>query len=102
MLWQYGSEYLPSSELKYGLQVDSIAGEMGFQNGDHILKIGDVFFDWYNPGINRSEIAINNASTITILWDGEEKVIPVDPLFSHILTSYDYKDDFLVLLLIPV
>lgn len=102
MLWQYGSQYLPSSELKYGLQVDSIAAEMGLQNGDHILQIGAVPFDRYNPGIIRSEIAINNASTITVLRNGDEKVIPVDPRFTQILTSYDYKDAFLVAPRIPV
>src|SRR5690606_34342595 len=75
MLWQYGSEYLPSSELQYGLQVDSIAGEMGLQNGDKILAIGGVPWDRYNPGAIRSEIGINNASTITVERDGSEQVI---------------------------
>ena len=62
MLWQYGSEYLPTSELQYGLQVDSLAQDMGLQNGDKILEIGNVPFDRYNPGLIRSEIAINNAN----------------------------------------
>src|SRR5690625_6422133 len=79
-----------------------MGGEIGLRIGDHSLKIGDVFVDRYNPGIIRSEIAINNASTITILRDGEEKVIPVDPRFTQILTSYDYKDAFLVAPRMPV
>src|SRR5688572_13400441 len=49
MLWQYGSEYLPTSELKYGLQVDSLAQEMGLQPGDNIVKVGDLEFTRYNP-----------------------------------------------------
>lgn len=102
MLWAYGSEYLPSSELKYGLQVDSIAAEMGLQNGDNILQVGSAPFDRYNPGLLRSEIAINNANTITILRDGEEKILSVDPRFTQILTSYDYKDAFLIAPRMPV
>ena len=102
MLWQYGSEYLPSSELKYGLQVDSIAQEMGLQNGDHIIAVGDVPFDRYNPGLIRSEIGINNARTITVLRDGLEKTINIDPRFTQVLTSYEYKNAFLVAPRMPV
>ncbi len=102
MLWQYGSEYLPSSELKYGLQVDSIAQEMGLQNGDHILAVGNAPFDHYNPGLIRSEIGINNAKTITVMRDGSEKIIDIDPRFTQVLTSYEYKDAFLVAPRMPV
>lgn len=102
MLWQYGSEYLPSSELQYGLQVDSIAGEMGLQNGDKILAIGGVPWDRYNPGAIRSEIGINNASTITVERDGSEQVINIDPRFTQILTGYEFKDAYLVAPRMPV
>ncbi|WP_236970933.1 RIP metalloprotease RseP [Membranihabitans marinus] len=102
MLWQYGSEYLPTSELKYGLQVDSIGMEMGLQNGDNIIAIGDKEFDKFNPGIIRSEIAINNASSLKILRNGEETILPIDPKFTTILTSYDYKDAYIVAPRFPV
>lgn len=102
MLWQYGTEYLPTSELTYGLQVDSIGQEMGLQNGDKILTIGSVPFDRYNPGLIRSEIAINNAKTITVERDGTQKTLDIDPRFTQVLTSYEYKDAYLVAPRMPV
>ncbi|WP_236974604.1 RIP metalloprotease RseP [Membranihabitans maritimus] len=102
MLWQYGSEYLPTSELKYGLQVDSIAQEMGLQNGDKILSIGDVKFERYNPGVIRSEIAINNATTMEIERGGAQQTLQIDPRFTKVLTSYEYKDAYLVAPRMPV
>ena len=102
MLWQYGSEYLPADELKYGIQVDSLAQAMGLQNGDKILKVGDAPFDRYNPGLLRTEIGINNAQTITVNRDGREQVIDVDPRFTQILTGYEYKDAYLVAPRFPV
>lgn len=102
MLWQYGSEYLPTSELKYGLQVDSLAQEMGLQPGDNIVKVGDLEFTRYNPGIIRSEIGINNAKTITVDRSGSEVTIDVDPRFTQILTGYEFKDAYLVAPRMPV
>lgn len=102
MLWQYGSEYLPTSELKYGLQVDSLAQEMGLENGDKILSIGQAPFDRYNPGLIRTEIGINNAKTITVDRDGEVQTIDIDPRFTQILTAYEYKDAYLVAPRMPV
>lgn len=102
MLWQYGSEYLPTSELTYGLQVDSIGQELGLQNGDKILEIGEVPFERYNPGLIRTGIAIDNAKTITVERDGGKRILDVDPRFTQILTSYEYKDAYLVAPRMPV
>ncbi len=102
MLWQYGSEYLPTDELRYGLQVDSLAMEMGLQNGDRIVRIGETPFDRYNPGMLRSEIGINNAQSITLIRNGQEMTIDVDPRFTQILTGYEHKDAYLIAPRFPV
>lgn len=39
MLLTWGEQYLPTSELKYGITADSLAMEMGLRNGDKILTI---------------------------------------------------------------
>ncbi|HPG32808.1 MAG TPA: site-2 protease family protein, partial [Lentimicrobium sp.] len=33
MLWAWGEQYLPTSEVKYGIVADSVAQEMGLRNG---------------------------------------------------------------------
>ena len=39
MMAAYGEQYLPTSSIKYGIQVDSLGMEMGLQTGDKILSI---------------------------------------------------------------
>lgn len=39
MMAAFGEQYLPTSSVKYGIQVDSMGIEMGLQTGDKILSI---------------------------------------------------------------
>src|SRR6185295_5066438 len=39
ILFFNGEEYIPTANLKYGIAVDSIGWEMGFQNGDKVLAV---------------------------------------------------------------
>lgn len=39
MLWAWGEQYLPTSEAKFGISIDSVGREMGLQNGDKILTL---------------------------------------------------------------
>jgi len=39
MMASFGEQYLPTSSVKYGIQVDSMGIEMGLQTGDKILSI---------------------------------------------------------------
>ncbi len=39
MLTAIGEQYLPTSSVKYGITVDSLAYEMGLRNGDKILSV---------------------------------------------------------------
>ncbi|MBN1650115.1 MAG: RIP metalloprotease RseP [Bacteroidales bacterium] len=41
MMASFGEKYLPTSAVKYGIQVDSLGMEMGLQNGDKILSIDE-------------------------------------------------------------
>ncbi|MCD6091854.1 MAG: RIP metalloprotease RseP [Bacteroidales bacterium] len=41
MMAALGEKYLPTSAVKYGVQVDSLGMEMGLQNGDKILSIDE-------------------------------------------------------------
>lgn len=39
MMAAFGEQYLPTSSVKYGIQVDSLGIEMGLQTGDKILSV---------------------------------------------------------------
>lgn len=95
VLFVWGSAFLPNKNVEHGYYMDSLAKEMGLQDGDKILKIGDVDFDQYDTGLFRKEIVINDASTVTVERDGRNEVIQIDPKYVKILSSYEYKDAFL-------
>jgi len=95
VLFVWGSQYLPSSQVQYGYHMDSLALDMGLQHGDKILKVGDFDFNKYDVGAFRKEIVINDANTITIDRGGDISQIPVDEKFVRLLSSYEYKDVWL-------
>ena len=67
-LW--GEQYLPTSEVnKYGIVVDSLANEMGLQNGDRILAVNQQYVNDFNkiPMI----LILEEAKTIRVERDGQ-------------------------------
>jgi len=70
MLYTWGESYFPNENVTHGIYADSLGQVIGLQNGDKILKVGDVDFDKFNPLTVKKEIIVNNAPTITIDRDG--------------------------------
>lgn len=69
MLFTWGESYLPTAEVnKYGIAVDSMAMEMGLQDGDRILSIdGKYIDDFYQIPIT---LILNEAKSIQVERDG--------------------------------
>lgn len=67
ILWMWGEQYLPTSEVKYGIVADTMAEKMGLRDGDKILTIDNEYVeDFYKiPG----KIILDNAKTIQVLRD---------------------------------
>jgi regulator of sigma E protease len=95
VLFIWGSEFLPTKNVTYGYHVDSLAMQIGLQNGDKILAIGDRAFDQYDIGVFKKEIVINDAKTIKVERDGQMVDIPVKEEFVRKLSSYANKDAML-------
>jgi len=76
MLMVWGKEYLPTSEVKYGIQVDSLAMEIGLKDGDKILTIDQEYVEDFNA--IPKKIILDYAETIQVERDGEklDLVIP--------------------------
>ncbi|MBK8505787.1 MAG: RIP metalloprotease RseP [Saprospiraceae bacterium] len=91
-LFVWGSEYLPTSNIPNGYYVDSLAMEMGLQDGDKILQIGDKTFDRYDIGTFKKEVVINDAKEIRVERAGNVINLPIDEKFVGLLSSYEYKD----------
>jgi len=73
-LW--GEAYLPNSEVKYGITCDTLAQQMGLQNGDKILTIDNQPVDDFFK--IPAQLMLDNAKTIQVERAGQafEVVIP--------------------------
>ncbi len=69
MLVTWGEEYLPTSEVKYGIKVDSLAMESGLRDGDKILTIDNEYVENFNK--IPEKIILDDAKTIQVERDGE-------------------------------
>lgn len=79
ILFTWGEEYLKNDDAVYGVEVNALAYEIGFRNGDHILS-----FDG-NPIANFSDIQMDlartQAKTATVLRGSDTVAINIDPAY---------------------
>ena len=91
MMWYWGETYYNASDLKYGVVASEIGKDLGIEDGDHIISIGDVKFDRYNPGIISQEIVLNDPEALLVNRDGEEIALPIPADMAEKLTKYENK-----------
>ncbi|MEM9526022.1 MAG: RIP metalloprotease RseP [Bacteroidota bacterium] len=91
VLFAYGEQYLPAKNATAGMVVDSLGQEMGLQNGDKLLLVGDKPFERFNSRILLREVAINNVREVTVERNGSELVIPIENKWADILTRHENK-----------
>lgn len=84
MLSWWGDGYLPNSEVKYGITVDTLGQKMGLQNGDKILSLDNKPVEDF--GKIPATIILDKVQTIQVERDSQqvEIMIPKE-LISEIL-----------------
>lgn len=92
MLWGYGKVYLENDKMAYGIYVDSLGTDLGLIDGDKFISIGGTEVTEFSAGLLRREIVLNNAKEIVVIRDNKQVTINVDPKFTQVLSSNDYKD----------
>lgn len=92
VLFVWGEEYLPSENVVYGIHADSLGREMGLQDGDQILQVGDKPFERFNDRLVVREIIINNASELTVRREESKVTVPIDEKFVGLLASHENKN----------
>ncbi|MFH1159894.1 MAG: RIP metalloprotease RseP [bacterium] len=75
MLSIWGYEYLPTSEVKYGITVDSLGYEMGLRNGDKILSVDHIQVEDF-ADIPKT-IILEEATSIQVLREGQPLEITI-------------------------
>lgn len=90
MLAAWGEQYLPTSEVKYGITVDSLGYQLGLRNGDHILSVD------HKPVIDFAAIPktiiLEEAKTIEIKRNGQQLEIQIPQGFISKLIKYKSPD----------
>lgn len=69
MLFTWGDEYLPNSNVKYGVMCDSLALNAGFQNGDKIISVDSQKIEDFGKIVG--QIVLNNAKLVQVERNGE-------------------------------
>ena len=88
MLWHWGEAYIPSANVTDGIFItDSLGYELGLQNGDKIIQVGDVPFEKFNPGAFNMGIIINDARSYVVERNGEQVTLPIGEQYTKILTK---------------
>ena len=95
MLAVWGEEYLPNASVKYGIYTDSIAREIGLQDGDKVLRIGDQPFEKFDSRQLLRAIVIDGVKTISVDRNGEEIDVNIDDKYVTELSSFKNKGAFL-------
>jgi len=75
LLMNYGKDYLPNDALVHGIWTNERGIEMGLENGDKVLRIGDVQPESYSE--SALEILLSGGSDLIIEREGKEVIIPI-------------------------
>ncbi|MCU7693134.1 RIP metalloprotease RseP [Haoranjiania flava] len=75
ILWNWGDQYLPTSEVKYGIATDSVAKSIGFKDGDKIVSIDGKQYEKFRD-INK-HLLLRKTHHVTVDRNGGQVNIPI-------------------------
>ena len=70
VLYVWGDQYLPTKNLKYGIEVNETGEKIGFQNGDKILSVDNQPIEQFRKVL--STIILDEAKTVQVERDGQK------------------------------
>ena len=70
ILYAWGESYLPTANVKYGIEVDSVGMKIGLQNGDKILSVDNMQVENFRKII--STVILDKAHAIQVERDGQK------------------------------
>ena len=78
ILFTWGEQYIRTDDAVYGIEVSSLAQEIGFENGDRILALdGNPAPDNFNE--IHMDMLRDQVSRVTVLRDGDTVDVDIDP-----------------------
>jgi regulator of sigma E protease len=90
ILSYWGEQYLPNSQVKYGIMVDSLGYDMGLRNGDQIISVDHKKVEDFTQ--IPKQIILEEAKTIEVLRDGHEIEVVIPEKFISRLINQKTPD----------
>ena len=75
VLYAWGEKYLPTENVKYGIEASAVAEEVGFRDGDKILTVNGHEIESFSNIV--PEIILEQASSVEVERDGQVVNIPI-------------------------
>jgi len=75
ILYAWGDQYLPTANVKYGIEVDSVGMKIGLQNGDKILSVDNLPVEEFHKII--PTVILDNAKNIQVERGGQKMNIEI-------------------------
>lgn len=75
ILYAWGEQYLPTANVKYGIEVDSVGEQIGLQNGDKILSVDNKVVENFHRVI--STVVLDKVQTIQVERDGQKMDVEI-------------------------
>jgi regulator of sigma E protease len=79
ILFAWGEQYLPTSEVKYGIVIDSLGYQMGLRDGDRIISVDNIAVEDFNA-IPKT-IVLDQAKTIQVIREGQATEVRIPENF---------------------
>jgi len=70
ILFAWGEQYLPTANVKYGIEVDSVGMKIGLQNGDKILSVANEKVEDFHKVI--PTVILDDAKAIQVERNGQK------------------------------
>jgi len=101
ILWYYGESYVNTADVDKGIAVYELGEQIGLQDGDKVLSVGDYPMTKFNPGMVTQEIILKSPSTMTVERNGSEVQLSIPDNMAELLTKHENKGRPLYDYLIP-
>ncbi len=92
MFWTWGDKYLPTENVTWGVQPDSIGQVIGIQPGDLVVAVDTYQLKRFNPALAKTHIVIDGARKITVKRNGQPVELTISPKVAEFLSLNKNKD----------
>lgn len=75
IMYAWGEEFLPTENAKFGIAVNEVGKEIGFQNGDKILMVDNQYVENFSAII--PTIVLDDAKTVQVERNGQKMDVEI-------------------------